>query len=545
MAKVAVKKYVDYHLYEFYSRNNDVQNLWSTFTIHRKRIGDQYEILKEKKRKDKKTWETIANRAMSTVEDYRQQICIAEYKVNFDGSLNVKRLIELIDEFNSDSKMYCGSRANMCNLLVLVCKKEEWNKRESQFYEYWRQYSKSIVPFANVSHTQTSPQVDEVSSAKPQGSVKPNRNNGYKTGLSSDRNAHEVGKCRTDTISVDKDIYGYIQLSHAHRVNQIWRKHEVQIKIKKLDKHNLSIQFTSDTKEKSSKAISDFQSLYQDVMDHIKQEDMQLKDHAVDHIKYAIDAVKSGNKHVYVFETSNKVSMLSEDKEALKQAKYIFEQCLSLTMAKAKPRSAPDQDNFTEVYKFVTKDGINVSVAHGNIALQDVDAIVNAANKYIQNGSGVTGAIFKQGGSKFEQLCKEAMKHRQNRSLKVGEVVSVKAAGNLQCKRVLHLVGPQWKNYSHKDEAYHLLEDGLLSVLKESNYCKASTLALPPVATGIYGTPLKLFVRAMNTALTCFETNISRHQRSLHYIRILSIDQDTVNDLKTMFLSRQPHAWHE
>uniref|UniRef100_H2XP32 Uncharacterized protein n=3 Tax=Ciona intestinalis TaxID=7719 RepID=H2XP32_CIOIN len=245
MAKVAVKKYVDYHLYEFYSRNNDVQNLWSTFTIHRKRIGDQYEILKEKKRKDKKTWETIANRAMSTVEDYRQQICIAEYKVNFDGSLNVKRLIELIDEFNSDSKMYCGSRANMCNLLVLVCKKEEWNKRESQFYEYWRQYSKSIVPFANVSHTQTSPQVDEVSSAKPQGSVKPNRNNGYKTGLSSDRNAHEVGKCRTDTISVDKDIYGYIQLSHAHRVNQIWRKHEVQIKIKKLDKHNLSIQFTS------------------------------------------------------------------------------------------------------------------------------------------------------------------------------------------------------------------------------------------------------------------------------------------------------------
>ncbi|XP_078489305.1 uncharacterized protein LOC144746195 [Ciona intestinalis] len=320
------------------------------------------------------------------------------------------------------------------------------------------------------------------------------------------------------------------------------KKHQVQIKIKKFDEHNLSIQFTSETKEKNSKAISDFQSLYQDVMDRIKQEDIECKDHAVEHIKHAMDVVKFGNKHVYIFETCRQVSMLSEDKEALKHAKYTFEQCLSLNMTTAKPCSSPARDNFTEVYKFVTKDGINVSVARGNIALQDVDAIVNAANKYIQNGSGVTGAIFKQGGWKFEQLCKEAMEHRQNQPLKVGEVVTVKAAGSLQCKRVLHLVEPQWKKYSHKEEAYHLLEDGLLSVLKESNHYGASTLALPPVATGIYGTPLELFVRAMNTALTCFETNISRNKRSLHYIRILSIDQDTVNDLKTMFSSGQPHV---
>ncbi|XP_078489378.1 uncharacterized protein LOC100183098 [Ciona intestinalis] len=405
--------------------------------------------------------------------------------------------------------------------------------------------SRNIVPFTNVLQKQTSPHVDDVSSAKPKGSVKPNKNNGDKTGLFTNRNEHEVGKCRTDTISVDKDVYGYIQLSHAQHVNQIWKKHQVQMKIKKLDEHNLSIQFISGTKEKNSKAISDFQSLYQDVMDRIKQKDIECKDHSVEHIKHAMDVVKSRNKLVYIFETSNKVSMLSEDKEALKHAKDTFEQNLSPTMTTAKPRSSPARDNFTEVYKFVTQGHISVSVGHGNIELQDVDAIVNAANKYIENGSGVTGAIFKQGGSKFEQLCKQAMKRRQNHSLKVGEVVSVEAAGNLQCKRVLHLVGPQWKKYSDKNEAYHLLELGLLSVLKESNHYGASTLALPPVATGIYGTPLELFVRAMNTALTCFETNISRNKRSLHYIKILSIDQDTVNDLKTMFSSGQPHvAWH-
>ncbi|XP_078489837.1 uncharacterized protein LOC144746300 [Ciona intestinalis] len=142
MAKEAVNKYVDYHLYEFYSRNNDVQNLWSPFNIHRYKFGDQYEISKVKKRKDKKTWETTANRAMSTIEEYRQQICIAEYKVDFGESFNVKRRIELIDQFNSDRKIYCDSRANMRNILVLVCKKEEWKERESQFYEYWRNCKK-------------------------------------------------------------------------------------------------------------------------------------------------------------------------------------------------------------------------------------------------------------------------------------------------------------------------------------------------------------------------------------------------------------------
>nr|XP_026691658.1 uncharacterized protein LOC778744 [Ciona intestinalis] len=364
------------------------------------------------------------------------------------------------------------------------------------------------------------------------------------TELPSNISVHRaVEKEYTDTITVDKDVYSYIQLSKANRVKQIWERHQIKIKTTKVGQDNLSIELTSKYDERIVQAIDEFQRLYQDTMDHIQQANIECEFDSLDDIEKAVNVVRANNKDVLVCQSSDnnhRVIMLSEDKEALKASKRVFQDCLNSISDKPtqlpKQPSLASRDNYIEVFKFVTKGGISVSVGNGNIALQDVDAIVNAANKYIENGAGVTGAIFRQGGWEFEQVCQKAMK-RRHRPLAVGEVVSVKAAGRLQCKKVLHLVGPQWYKYSNKQEAYQLLESGLLSVLEESDCCGVFTLALPPVATVVYGTPLNAFVQAMNTALTCFETSYPRSTRVLNYIRILSIDQSTVSILATMFSS--------
>ncbi|XP_078489286.1 uncharacterized protein LOC144746182 [Ciona intestinalis] len=373
--------------------------------------------------------------------------------------------------------------------------------------------------------------------------VKPTQQNA--TELPSNISVHgAVEKEYTDTLSVDKDVYRYIQLSKANRVKQIWERHQIKIKTEKVGEDNVSIELTSKNEERIGQAIDEFQRLYQDTLDHIRQENIECKFGSLHHIEKAVEVVRTNNKDVLVCQSSDNkhtVFMLSEDKEALKASKRVFKDCLNSMSGKptqvSKEPSLASRDNYIEVFKFVTKGGIIVSVGTGNIALQDVDAIVNAASKYIENGAGVTGAIFKQGGWDFDQVCQKAMKRRRHRLLDVGEVVSVKAAGCLQCKKVLHLVGPQWYKYSNKQEAYQLLESGLLSVLEESDRCGAFTLALPPVATGVYGTPLNAFVQAVNTALGCFETSHPRDTRVLNYIRILSIDQSTVTDLATRFSS--------
>uniref|UniRef100_H2Z3I9 Macro domain-containing protein n=1 Tax=Ciona savignyi TaxID=51511 RepID=H2Z3I9_CIOSA len=194
-----------------------------------------------------------------------------------------------------------------------------------------------------------------------------------------------------------------------------------------------------------------------------------------------------------------------------------------------------------EVYKFVTHGGISVSVGNGNIAHQSVDAIVNAANTKLQNGAGVTGAIFKHGGPEFEKECRKTMLQRKNHPLNVGEVVEVRATGKLACKSVLHLAGPVWYRYSDKQYAFDVLKYGLESVLYKCQSHGFATLALPPVATGIYGTPLNIFVHAMLKALSTFEQKYPPSRSALNYIRILSIDDHTVANLASLFSNAIGH----
>jgi O-acetyl-ADP-ribose deacetylase (regulator of RNase III) len=83
----------------------------------------------------------------------------------------------------------------------------------------------------------------------------------------------------------------------------------------------------------------------------------------------------------------------------------------------------------------ITINNRTLRLVEGDITELDVDAIVNAANQYLQLGSGVAGAIRTKGGPSIQRECDQIGR------CPVGGAV-ITGGGNLKARHVIHAVGP-------------------------------------------------------------------------------------------------------
>jgi O-acetyl-ADP-ribose deacetylase (regulator of RNase III) len=129
-----------------------------------------------------------------------------------------------------------------------------------------------------------------------------------------------------------------------------------------------------------------------------------------------------------------------------------------------------------------------LELTQGDITLQEVDAIVNAANSSLAGGGGVDGAIHRRGGPEIMQET-----HRlYPAGCPTGSAV-ITAAGDLPAKFVIHAVGPFWHG-GQQDESQQLASAYRRALeLADENQCRS--VALPAISTGVYGYPVDLAAR--------------------------------------------------
>ena len=129
----------------------------------------------------------------------------------------------------------------------------------------------------------------------------------------------------------------------------------------------------------------------------------------------------------------------------------------------------------------------------GDITVQHVDAIVNAANSALRGGGGVDGAIHRAGGPAIMAEC------RQIGGCPTGEAVRT-TAGRLPAHHVIHTVGPVWSGGAAGEP--DLLASAYRRSLEVAAAYGARTVAFPFISTGVYGYPKDLAAETALNAVT-------------------------------------------
>lgn len=127
-----------------------------------------------------------------------------------------------------------------------------------------------------------------------------------------------------------------------------------------------------------------------------------------------------------------------------------------------------------------------LTVKVGDITLEEVDAIVNAANRSLFGGGGVDGAIHARGGPEILVECEKIRETDYPKGLPTGQAV-ITTGGRLPAKYVIHTVGPIFGQ--HNGSEAELLADCYRNSLALAAAKGVRTIAFPSISTGAYAYP--------------------------------------------------------
>ena len=155
----------------------------------------------------------------------------------------------------------------------------------------------------------------------------------------------------------------------------------------------------------------------------------------------------------------------------------------------------------------------------GSIIEEPVDAIVNPANEQLAHGGGLAGIISRAGGEKVQR------ESDKKAPVPPGSAAFT-SAGKLPYKYIIHTVGPVYRGGGNGEA--EILESAIMSALKTADQLKMSTLAIPPVSTGIFGYPLEPAVRIIAGTVYTF----MQEDSTLEEIRLCEFDRTKANEIK-------------
>lgn len=159
---------------------------------------------------------------------------------------------------------------------------------------------------------------------------------------------------------------------------------------------------------------------------------------------------------------------------------------------------------------------MRITVVEGDITTQQVDAVVNAANRAMRGGGGVDGAIHRAGGPAVLEDCRRRFPH----GLATG-AAGWTTAGDLPARWVIHVVGP---NFTRGERDRSLLTSCYRNALAVADELGARTVAFPLVSAGVYGWPKD---DAVDAALEVFRDTDAAGGTRVCEVRMVAFDHAT------------------
>lgn len=169
---------------------------------------------------------------------------------------------------------------------------------------------------------------------------------------------------------------------------------------------------------------------------------------------------------------------------------------------------------------------IKIEITKGNIISQkDIQAVVNAANKWLKPGGGVAGAIHRKAGKGLYEECKKYA------PIRTGETL-LTSAYNLPNEYVLHCLGPIYGRDKPEDILLGKCYESSLLVADEK---KIESIAYPSISTGAFGFPVK---KASEIALSKIieKTSVLKNVKTIRFVLFSDNDfeiyKNTLDNLK-------------
>jgi O-acetyl-ADP-ribose deacetylase (regulator of RNase III) len=156
--------------------------------------------------------------------------------------------------------------------------------------------------------------------------------------------------------------------------------------------------------------------------------------------------------------------------------------------------------------------GITIEISRGDITLEPVDAIVNAANASLRRGGGVCGAIFAAAGPELDDACAAIG------SCETGDAV-VTPGFRLPARWIVHTVGPVWHG-GDRGEGEQLASCYRRSIAV-AHTAGARSIAFPAISTGIFGYPAR-------AAAEIAVATVQAHGDELEVVRLIAFDEATL-----------------
>ncbi len=162
--------------------------------------------------------------------------------------------------------------------------------------------------------------------------------------------------------------------------------------------------------------------------------------------------------------------------------------------------------------------GAQVFVVQGDLTLQPVEVIVNAANEYLSHGGGVAAAIVRTGGRVIQEESDQWV--REHGPVGRGQA-AVTTGGALQAAHVVHVVGPRYQEGQDNEGS---LRDAVRAALDAATAIGDRSVAFPAISAGIFGYPPAEATAVVASAVVAW---LEDHQGDLDEVRLVALDDGT------------------